>query len=271
MVIDELEKLLEQRNALIEAALSKTLTRDITYLLSRFSVLAIRFIQNQKLTAAQISALSTSAELLKILAQAGSDRVVANIAARFAPVAQKALQAAKLAGLTPRLDQKALDALVTARATVAVEASIAPLATTVKRAWLDSTFLGTPIKDAIETAVANSATPLEGIARTEIGTALNTVDRAVTLSGAGRESVFVYIGPIDQRTRPTCRIASEYVWQREQIAKLDNGQLPNVFLTCGGWNCRHHWQPLSAKVASALGKPVASNSAVEAYNKAGER
>ena len=55
-----------------------------------------------------------------------------------------------------------------------------------------------------------------------------------------------YAGPKDAFVRSFCvRCLAETLagklWTRADIAALDNGQLPNVFLTCGGYNCRHQW------------------------------
>jgi uncharacterized protein with gpF-like domain len=59
------------------------------------------------------------------------------------------------------------------------------------------------------------------------------------------EDVFAYVGPIDERLRPFCREHVGKVYSRADIDALDNGQLPNTFLTGGGYNCRHVWQAIS--------------------------
>lgn len=56
---------------------------------------------------------------------------------------------------------------------------------------------------------------------------------------------FKYEGPRDKLTRPFCqrmleRTAKEPL-KREQIEALDNGQIPNPFVSGGGYNCRHQW------------------------------
>ncbi len=61
----------------------------------------------------------------------------------------------------------------------------------------------------------------------------------------GLQIRYVYLGPDDKFTRPFCdelldRTAKKAM-TREEIAKLDNGQLPDVMVTCGGFNCRHSW------------------------------
>jgi hypothetical protein len=35
---------------------------------------------------------------------------------------------------------------------------------------------------------------------------------------------------------------------------MDNGMIPNVLLSCGGWGCRHNWRPISVLVLNELYK-----------------
>lgn len=52
-------------------------------------------------------------------------------------------------------------------------------------------------------------------------------------------------GPKDKLTRPFCKRMLERTKDRgltrDEIDRLDNGQLPNVFMTGGGWKCRHQF------------------------------
>lgn len=52
-----------------------------------------------------------------------------------------------------------------------------------------------------------------------------------------------YSGPLDSRNRPFCRHLEnvDKAYSRAEIDQMNNGMLPNVFLSCGGWNCRHVW------------------------------
>lgn len=72
-----------------------------------------------------------------------------------------------------------------------------------------------------------------------------------------------YNGPLDKLTRPFCirleRLSRNgKTWTRAEIMKMNNGQLPNVFTTCGGFRCRHQWgislKDLNSQQASK-GKP----------------
>lgn len=53
-------------------------------------------------------------------------------------------------------------------------------------------------------------------------------------------------GPLDKLNRPFCHrlleaAASGKTYARAEIDAMDNGQIPNVFLSFGGWRCRHQW------------------------------
>lgn len=78
-------------------------------------------------------------------------------------------------------------------------------------------------------------------ARTVYDTAVSTFSRTLVLatSNGTPDELFLYVGPTDQKVRPFCRQWIGRVVSRKVIDALDNGQLPNVFLTGGGYNCRH--------------------------------
>jgi hypothetical protein len=59
------------------------------------------------------------------------------------------------------------------------------------------------------------------------------------------DQLYWYAGPTDALVRPFCRLHVGKVYTREEIDALDNGQLGEVFLTAGGYNCRHLWMPIS--------------------------
>lgn len=57
---------------------------------------------------------------------------------------------------------------------------------------------------------------------------------------------YLYEGPLDVLTRPFCKgllqaQTSGRNFTRNQINGLDNGQIPNVFVSGGGHRCRHQW------------------------------
>lgn len=57
--------------------------------------------------------------------------------------------------------------------------------------------------------------------------------------------LYVFVGPVDDVIRPFCLRHVGRVYTRAEIDALDNGQLPNTFVTGGGYNCRHLWAPIS--------------------------
>ena len=78
-------------------------------------------------------------------------------------------------------------------------------------------------------------------------TAVSIFGRQVEAEHAGDDATtpFVYMGPVDTKTRDFCLRHVGKVYTRAEIDALDNGQLNNVFLTGGGYNCRHVWQEIA--------------------------
>jgi hypothetical protein len=94
----------------------------------------------------------------------------------------------------------------------------------------------------------------ESLAATGISSFYRTVaDRGyqiieTSLEKIGRELRYRFYGPpaSDPLIRPFCealmtRVAAGRTWDRAEIDAMDNHQLPDVFITGGGWNCRHQW------------------------------
>lgn len=84
-------------------------------------------------------------------------------------------------------------------------------------------------------------------ARTLFDTTVSVFTRQVESlkSDNDPDEPFAYVGPVDVKIRPFCRAHVGKVYTRREIEAMDNGQLPNVFLTGGGYNCRHVWQAVS--------------------------
>jgi hypothetical protein len=96
-------------------------------------------------------------------------------------------------------------------------------------------------------------------ARTLYDTTVSVFGRQVELMKSTPEDVFVYLGPLDRKTRPFCYERVGKVFTREEIDGWDNGQnMPGPpFLTCGGYNCRH--TPVSVSKVSALRQLVGTD------------
>lgn len=78
-------------------------------------------------------------------------------------------------------------------------------------------------------------------------TAISIYGRQVEALAAGDdpEATFAYMGPADAKNREFCAEHVGKVYTRAEINKMDNGQLNDVFLTAGGYNCRHGWMEVS--------------------------
>lgn len=95
-----------------------------------------------------------------------------------------------------------------------------------------------------------------GEASTLAATGISTFYRTISNSGfehiedalgaSGKTLKYTYYGPDDKFTRPFCErlvklAQAGKTWRRDEIERMNNGQLPDVFRTCGGFNCRHQW------------------------------
>lgn len=67
-----------------------------------------------------------------------------------------------------------------------------------------------------------------------------------------KATAFLYSGSIDIRCRPWCLDRVGKVWTRPTIDKMNNKQLPNTYLTRGGYRCRHLWRPVTDPKLVAL-------------------
>lgn len=102
----------------------------------------------------------------------------------------------------------------------------------------------------VEKILADLGTVLDKTApqiRTLYDTSISVFAREAELVGTKptADQAFVYTGPADLKVRPFCRQHLGKVYTRDRIDAMDNHQLPNVFLTCGGYNCRHAWTAVS--------------------------
>lgn len=78
------------------------------------------------------------------------------------------------------------------------------------------------------------------------------------------DPLWVYAGPADKRNRPFCAevVRLPRAYSRAQVEKLNEHPLlpnyvpPNVFMLCGGYNCRHVFMPVSRSYVTALGLEV---------------
>lgn len=101
--------------------------------------------------------------------------------------------------------------------------------------------------DALTLDIADRLEVTQRQARTIYDTAVSTFSRQIEqLNADGTDDeLFVYVGPFDEKNREFCEERVGRVFTRADIDEMDNGQLPDVFITGGGYNCRHTWKRVS--------------------------
>lgn len=99
----------------------------------------------------------------------------------------------------------------------------------------------------IESVIAHRLRSTQRQAATITQTALAGFDRLTTLHQAPTATHLRYVGPPAQRD--FCRDRVGRVFSLEEISSMDNGQGLTVLTYCGGYNCRHTWEPAAAPKA----------------------
>jgi hypothetical protein len=113
-------------------------------------------------------------------------------------------------------------------------------------------FAGVPLADLSETlgrAWSKTARQAETLADTAQTVFYRTVsDRTFQVIERDFPKLdlrYVYEGPLDKITRRYCIAmlarTNKTPLTRAEINDYPNGELPNPFVTCGGWNCRHQY------------------------------
>jgi hypothetical protein len=89
---------------------------------------------------------------------------------------------------------------------------------------------------------------------TEVNTTLMAYQRVLHIEKAKKSGVdkFLYVGPDDDITRPFCQEHVDQIFSRDEIDAMDNEQDLPVSIYCGGYNCRHHWRPVSDELAKEI-------------------
>ncbi len=105
----------------------------------------------------------------------------------------------------------------------------------------------TDLVEALAEQVQRGIAEVAGLAETATATYYRTIsDRGYQIIEADlpeMEIRYRYEGPIDKLNRPFCRhlLDAKKTYTRAEIDRMDNGQLPNCFITAGGYRCRHIW------------------------------
>lgn len=113
--------------------------------------------------------------------------------------------------------------------------------TALVRAVSQFAFTATPVDEILASLAEVTSTQLAQV-QTLFDTQTSILGRQVEALATellGPDQAFLYTGPVDGRTRDWCLQRVGKVYTRREIEQMDNGQLPNAFVTGGGYNCRH--------------------------------
>jgi hypothetical protein len=126
------------------------------------------------------------------------------------------------------------------------------LAHQVWRSAVFSIYTDRPVKDVVSD-LAKAIEKSRAQAQTLFDTQVSIVGRQVVAQEPKTgDDAYLYVGPVDGVVRPWCREQLGMVRSKAAIDALDNGQLPNAFVTAGGYNCRHSWMAVSEPELLAL-------------------
>lgn len=216
------------------------------------------------------------AQLLGILQAAGLDGFNADWQARLDEAGTLARQWAKLNDLPAAVQTPDIEAFVAydnavVRAKRLYPEAIVRPSLEVMRDGLQSAVTLERLPDATK-RLAGRLEVTEAQARTEASTRTALYDRAVIEDQSTRYGVngYVYAGPLDGITRGFCRSClrlSGLWWPQDLIIRLSNGQMAtNPLFSCGGYNCRHFWLPVTEEAIEDRGLKRATLADVQAVN-----
>lgn len=155
------------------------------------------------------------------------------------------------AALLGKFTRQNLDALMDDRLKLA-SSYVTDYLGDVRAAVLDTVIGGRTVKPEEILATAEGRTL--NYLKTELNTSLMAYQRVTHLEKAKKAGItkFLYVGPLDDVTRPFCEERVNKVWSVEEVESWDNGTDLPAAIYCGGYNCRHHLRPVSDELAEEL-------------------
>lgn len=192
------------------------------------------------------------------LADAGLPELIAEFTGSFPgqlPFLQETMDSITNAlGRAPeKIDFTAREKALLARAEVNASAKIDSVVRVAAEAASERALLsiaGLPFKDLVSeiaTQTGRSITAATGWADTAVSMWYRTAtDRAFQVIEDGLPTEvhrYRYVDPLDKVTRPFCRhlLSAGKSYTRAEVDDMDNGQIPGVFVSAGGFRCRHQW------------------------------
>lgn len=117
--------------------------------------------------------------------------------------------------------------------------------------WVFSARSTSDILDDLFDALDEDVGTMHTLFDTQVSTFGRQIE-ALATADLPADQPYLYVGPTDQRNRPFCKEHVGQVLTRDRIEQLDNGQLPNPFITGGGYNCRHSWLAVESAELRAI-------------------
>lgn len=279
-LFDQLSEMSNEKRAIIDA-LKSGVSERIDDIVHELIDLLEQYLEDaDQITLGQLASLNQLDDLIEIVHAAGLDLLEEDVIKKVQAVSgviAKQLDAAGLGTGQVTLDESALQAYVTFKVRDVTDTFARGAAKSIQSAWVDSTFTGKPLKEALAEATAAAVNDLQDLSATQVethvGTAVSSIDRAITaqLTTEDDTIVYLYVGPLDEIVRKSCQWIVGKWATKEQIAELDNQQLPSVLVTGGGWNCRHSWAPIKKSIAIKRGLTQVSASDIQNFNAQSKR
>ena len=217
--------------------------------------------------------LSPNADLTTFILQSGLGDALADFIASTDDIRDAMTKGLSAVGIDPAASaQPQLDFLQAQAANAIFEDVIAPDFKSAVRLALTSVVQEIPltvVKSNLEMRLQRST----GRQLTEIKTQISEYGRSITATAAAAADLdlYLYTGPVDGIVRPFCKQLVNLVVDEKQMSQLNNGQGRPVKTSCGGYNCRHSWSPVTAGFVEAADLKRATASDIKDANKAARK
>lgn len=176
----------------------------------------------------------------------GMNRVIDNLSANYGSILRDVQASLNDVGISSEFDsgERRQIATVISFDLDSIRASIREYANRVKSQVARASLSGERI-DFTDIFERNRARLLREL-ETTLENALQGLRNGLVLGKSKKARVkrFKYVGPLDDKTRPFCRLHVGKVFTTDEIARMDNEQGLPVITNLGGWNCRHEWRPV---------------------------
>ena len=217
--------------------------------------------------------LSPDADLTTFILQSGLGDALADFIASTDDIRDAMTKGLNAVGIDPTAStQPQLDFLQTQAVNAIFEDVIAPDFKSAVRSALTSVVQEIPltvVKSNLEMRLQRST----GRQLTEIKTQVSEYGRSITATAAAAADLdlYLYTGPVDGIVRPFCKQLVNLVVDEKQMSQLNNGQGRPVKTSCGGYNCRHSWSPVTAGFVEAADLKRATAKDIKDANRAARK